>query len=416
MIATSRPSIAGRLLNDFRGSRHIGLDMARAIAILSVLASHSRTFWGDPSQKFEDTLWVTFFGTFGVEIFFVISGYLIGSILFKVAEKSTSPAALGTFWFRRWMRTLPMYFAVLAFIFMKRDFFSASYLYFWQNVEYGAPKVFAVSWSLVVEEWFYLLTPIVLFSMAAIFGVRRGALLATVSIMVASIALRYAQYRGFDSLGAHWRTFTFRFDTLALGCLLAWVRVYRADWFDSLRRHHLAVSALAVALFASIFLYYQVPIFEWSVPRPRFLAFVIWPLWVGVASAVIVLAFSLRNFKLSRALSWPITLVSVTSYSTYLLHLEIFDFVWRYGTRGAGIQWAGVAVIASLAVAFATYLLVERPIMILRDLASAHQTQDRLGVDLDGKPTPATILVVPQRRIRPEQGEALGEDSPQRAA
>ena len=298
-----------------------------------------------------------------------------------------------------------MYFAVLAFIFVKRDFFSASYLYFWQNVEFGMPRIFGVSWSLVVEEWFYLITPIVLFSMAAVFGVRRGALIATLAIMAGSIGLRYAQFKGFHTLGADWRPFTFRFDTLALGCLLAWVRVYRVGWFDWLRRHHWGVVAVAAALFASIFWYYQVPVFQWSVPRPRWLVFVVWPLWLGVASAAIVLALSLRNFRLSRALSWPITFVSVTSYSTYLLHLEIFDYVWSYGTRGAGVQWAGAAVGLSLIVAFVTYLLIERPIMVLRDMASPQQTQRGLGVDLEGKTAEATVLSIPRRRQRKEAPE-----------
>ena len=112
-------------------------------------------------------------GVIGVELFFVLSGFLIGGILIDLAE--TSPplagAAVRTFWVRRWMRTLPAYYLFLVF-FLWWDPASPElsigdrfwhYGFFVQNLAWPCPWFFAVSWSLAVEEWFYVLLPVAIF-------------------------------------------------------------------------------------------------------------------------------------------------------------------------------------------------------------------------------------------------------------
>ncbi|RYY95852.1 MAG: acyltransferase, partial [Chitinophagaceae bacterium] len=95
------------------GTRTVfGLDLMRAIAILLVLVAHSHFFW---PGSYRAQQW--FFGAtafWGVELFFVLSGFLIGRILLRLFDKAhVSAASIRVFWIRRWLRTLPNYYGAL---------------------------------------------------------------------------------------------------------------------------------------------------------------------------------------------------------------------------------------------------------------------------------------------------------------
>ena len=150
-------------MSDFSKTRNFGLDCVRAIAIFMVLLSHARQAFTDPDIG----LPLTFGGWFGVELFFALSGFLIGTILIKLFNNGATQSRLGRFWFRRWMRTLPSYFFILIFywMFFGQVQYSDFILLQWPiNHNQG---VVPVSWSLAVEEWFYIIFPIgALFSTA----------------------------------------------------------------------------------------------------------------------------------------------------------------------------------------------------------------------------------------------------------
>lgn len=139
--------------------RVFGLDFTRATAILLVLVSH---FF----QNF-DAL-----GFFGVELFFALSGYLLGQIMWRIFDKGTSLEIVFNFWQRRWFRTVPNYFLFLLLmipfhVYIKKDTIDWSviseYFYFGQNLLKVSSGFYGISWSLCVEEWFYLLFPIPIF-------------------------------------------------------------------------------------------------------------------------------------------------------------------------------------------------------------------------------------------------------------
>src|SRR5690606_11073676 len=100
------------------------------------------------------------FGGYGVELFFVLSGFLIGTILLRAFRKEFGVNELRYFWMRRWLRTIPAYYAALAFAFWSKEAFDPSYLILIQVPVTGNSSILPVAWSLAIEEWFYLLFPL----------------------------------------------------------------------------------------------------------------------------------------------------------------------------------------------------------------------------------------------------------------
>ena len=135
------------------------LDMLRGLAALSVTIPHFFIF-RDANSPIAETVSIL-----GVEVFFVLSGYVLApQIMFFVVERPDN-RNLGIFWVRRWMRTIPPYLVALLLISAaahqlgSADFFR--YLVYVQNFarQSNANDYFSIAWSLSVEEWFYLLFP-----------------------------------------------------------------------------------------------------------------------------------------------------------------------------------------------------------------------------------------------------------------
>jgi len=169
--------------------RIAGLDLLRALAIVLVLVAHY------PKTGVGLVTRVLNFGWSGVDLFFVLSGYLIAGQLFA-AQASGKPISLAGFYSRRWLRTLPNYYVVLAvYGFVAALIGGATptpvwkYLSFTQNV--GIPGAFTPSWSLCVEEQFYLLFPII-----AILLARTNKPALTVSVFGGVLALEVALRAG----------------------------------------------------------------------------------------------------------------------------------------------------------------------------------------------------------------------------
>ena len=145
--------------------RVIGLDILRSIAILLVMFEH-----GNSLLPYQLTKYFTLPrpSIDGGSIFFVLSGFLIGGILLKIINTSDyTKKDILNFWIRRWMRTIPAYYFVLLilvlfqFLFTKDiGHFDFRYFIFSQNLYQPHPLFFPEAWSLSIEEWFYLLFPI----------------------------------------------------------------------------------------------------------------------------------------------------------------------------------------------------------------------------------------------------------------
>lgn len=153
-----------------QNKRNYGLDILRSIAVLGVLVAHSLQILHISSS--ENLFWsvIASGGLLGVELFFILSGFLIGRILIKLLNECKSLPInqkfdkLRYFWIRRWFRTLPMYYLMLIVNILiwihhngienlKQLTFLLRNLIFLQNYNQQASyMIFPESWSLSVED------------------------------------------------------------------------------------------------------------------------------------------------------------------------------------------------------------------------------------------------------------------------
>lgn len=207
-----------------RSDRIAALDALRALAILLVIVHHLRRLPGRP----ELFAWIGTRAFVGVDIFFVLSGWLIGGQLLRHRAR-TGRLGLGRFYARRWLRTLPAYYAALAILVVDGHLRAddlRSMLVFAQN--YLAPLRWVISWSLCIEEHFYLALPPLLLALAWLWRrSHRLALALIAGLLLLSLLLRAlafpemhaGSYRAF--VGGFYMPTHLRLDGLAIGVATA---------------------------------------------------------------------------------------------------------------------------------------------------------------------------------------------------
>src|SRR6184192_1961656 len=222
--------------------RQPGLDLLRALAIIVVVIYHAALFGFKLPGR------VDRFGWIGVDLFFVLSGYLIGGQLLAPLARDRR-INLGRFFARRALRIMPAYFAILAVYFLLppwREYPGMSqplwkFLLSVQNIALHGGTAFSHAWSLAVEDQFYLALPFLL-----LFLYRRpsSAIIIPCLLVVGGIALRTflaaknpsvdggVSFRGFQAW-IYYPTWT-RLDPLVFGVALAAIEKFQPQWWQRL--------------------------------------------------------------------------------------------------------------------------------------------------------------------------------------
>lgn len=339
--------------------RNRALDGLRAVAVALVIAFHC------------DRNGVTG-GFVGVDVFFVLSGFLITTLLMDECDQ-TGTIAVGRFYIRRAMRLWPAllmmlaaYVAAAPLLFPEADarwdaLLAGLYLSDYSHAFWGVPDAINHTWSLSVEEHFYLLWPFAILALARID--RRVACY----LLAAAFALA-TLWRITDLVIWHdFRWTYFRFDTRMSGLLLG-SAIAMLPWRPATRP---TAEALSVA--GMLCLLWAAATLQWMTPEPLLLPGVIVDL--GAGCVVMALASGQRSL-LGRALSWwPIVYVGAISYSLYLWHYPImkvlrdhFDATWVI---------ALIAVPLSLAIAALSFEFVEKPIAAVRKQMTGARVSSR---------------------------------------
>lgn len=340
--------------------RNFGLDAMRAMAIGLVLLSHFVTE-------------LDFLGHYGVDLFFVLSGFLIGGILLKMLDSrgAFEFADLREFLKRRWFRTLPNYYLFLviylgfssAFLYHALPHFRqiAINLFFLQNFAWPNPNwLFGHSWSLCVEEWFYLLTATTLFLATKLFSSslsgRTWAVGLTIGIfMVGPVALRFWVGEQFEQPEL---VVVFRLDAIMYGVFMALVRSrLPALWNRSFTL--LAVGAGAATL--GVFL------FNRQSSTATALALTLLPLgFAGLLPAVFRIPVP-DNF----VARW-VEAISTWSYSMYLCHTLVYQGLkplvgYDNLAQSEKLLYKVLALALIILVSAVIYRFFEKPVTDLRD-------------------------------------------------
>ena len=329
------------------------LDWMRALAIIMVLIHHcAQWIPGKPGWLSK----LTTQGEHGVGLFFGLSGFLIGSLFFHEWKKNES-VDIKHFYLRRLTRTLPPYYIMLvvaygAVWYMRGEPFDWGYLLFAQNY-YEEVPFFLVSWSLAVEEHFYLVLPVFLTLLLHFVPSRWGHLCVLTIFALIPLTFRYAAPMG-DAPFGYAVTATHRnFDFMTFGVIGAYLYNFVPNVLPAVKNW--AVPAIFVVFIYLLSLPWWPSIWEASIGKLG-LAF-------GFAA---ICSISVYARDLPWAKHWITKMIARTSYATYLTHSLVLHVIVRFQDRffafPSVISFA-IMIVTSIIVGWGFYEIFERPIM-----------------------------------------------------
>ena len=373
--------------------RMFGLDVCRSIAILSVVMGHM-LLHSSPNAYLAS---IGFVAIFGVDLFFCLSGFLIGRILLQESADWPEQKERGAmrFWYRRWMRTLPLYFFFF-FIELRMYWGGASsvlaqkaYLIFAQNLAWSMPNFFSLTWSLAVEEWFYFLFPLVILFGIGVGKRPRSAVLMAIGIfLLIPPLLRLFLFGGdgsFDSLDPNIRHIViFRLDSIGFGVLIAYIGAWHKGLFDKLARLKWVFIGLAILCMtfikfeyfgltetkAVVTLYFSVVALVFAGLIPAFAA-------LGPTRFVLFNRF----VKYTSLISYSMYLGHVVAFTlgmTVFRRLGVFDTVYPNPWLTYPVFLVLVYLLASC-----TYFAIEKPILAVRDRRSRASSNSHAQPQVD---------------------------------
>jgi len=340
------------------------LDAIRGIAVLLVLLHNTDIY---PSLHLN---FISANGWMGVDLFFVLSGFLITGILL---DDNKSEGYFRTFYARRCLRIWPLYYSVLLFMFVIVPFLRPSeahvifearsapwwgYLIFLQNFLVPVPTMatgaLGVTWSLAVEEQFYLVWPLVVRFFSE-FRLRQIAL----AVICVSPALRY--YLFVHQVNIYSNTFC-RLDGLMAGALLATV-VRSADF-----RPGIYLTRAWIALLVSVTLALTLETYH-----ARWIVFSFTAM--ASVSFIYLALFSPQKWLQKLLASRFLLYTGMISYGIYLLEKIPLDFMKSFHLDQYGFLALPLTAAATFALATLSWNLLEKPFLRLKSYFEARMRQ-----------------------------------------
>lgn len=381
-------------------NRVFGLDLLRALAILIVVDAHSAIALG----RFHTGSLLHQFLPDGVELFFVLSGFLIGGILIRLYEKHQhlDGPIIANFWTRRWFRTLPNYYFVLTALIalnilrswrsglhhtLPEKWTLVGYFLFLQNFAHYIPDFFPETWSLAIEEWSYLLLPTLLFCwhrLAPSTWSRQQIVLAVIlTVLIATNLLRFMQAIRIPisegELGYRGIVLT-RLDAISYGVLAAYLKQYYRSFWLSRRMQSTGfwiglLLTVTLAFTASIFI---LPYYVDGGVYPAYVFYKRTFYFTAIGLSMMLLLPRMDTWQTSRGwLASAITHISLISYSMYLLNLTpiMITFIERIPTTSLAIGYGKVGLfwVSTVLLATLLYRFYEKPMTSIRDRISKQE-------------------------------------------
>jgi peptidoglycan/LPS O-acetylase OafA/YrhL len=379
---------------DLLDNRHPSLHGLRVLAIVSVLQYHVTAIYTQESGIKMDRRWadgsMTIF--FGMDLFFFLSGFLIGAILLRSIEVAKTQN-VRRFYLRRIFRTFPAYYIVLTTLACTMTLSAAQHHHLIYEYLYATnytslrrhDVVMFWGWSLALEEQFYLTVPLFLFVLSRLRSDRaRATLLVLVWLSALGIRLWYYRaHRPFTDLALYdqiyFRTKT-RFDPLVAGIFLAFIQHRWREPIGQWLTHPFHRALVALPTLACLWL-----LLDPVVAGERNQQVVHLFLWGTVTSLfyVGVLLLLLHGHGwIPRAMSAPIfRRIATLGYGVYLVHIPVADHVlvpiakslYAEHTPMIYLWPASVAVLVtlSLVIAYLLHIFVEKPSLWVRDKLAA---------------------------------------------
>ncbi len=352
------PAPAGRLPHE------PALDGIRALAVLGVMLFHGGLS-AAPG------------GFIGVDVFLVLSGFLITTLLFRELT-STGRIAFKDFWLRRARRLLPALFVVLVAVALFGAFVATDdealglrgdllgslfYVQNWRLVisgqgyfeQFATPSPLRHMWSLAIEEQWYVIWPLLFFGIVKLArGSRRVVAAITLALAAGSALLMAALYHpGGDASRVYYGTDT-RAQALLVGAALA-IACSTGSWFQ---RRGTAVATQILGTVGLTFLVWVTVERSESWTRLYRGGFSL----VALAAAALITAAMTRG-PLHRVLAFaPLPAIGLISYGLYLWHWPLYVLLSPARTGLDGNRLLALRLAVTFAVAIASFVLVERPI------------------------------------------------------
>jgi peptidoglycan/LPS O-acetylase OafA/YrhL len=318
-------------------SRVFGLDLLRAAAILMVICAHGFVVL---YPHFGEVL--GFFGHggfYGVELFFVLSGFLIGQILIRTGTDLCQAGNVAVFYVRRWFRTLPLFFLFLIVNVVFEHLFRAhpvgvrealSHGFFLRNLTAFQMTFFPESWSLAIEEWFYLLFPAALW-----LGLKIAKRFDAVFLSAAFSFLAFSTIARMVTAPDPAATWTdeirmvviYRFDALMFGMLGAWLSLrFPERWRQSARISAIVGALLLFAMYVTLWRFENGHL---AFGDDNYFARTFRFTCVSIGFALLLPWASAWKLAGENFASTAVRKIALWSYGIYLVHLPVFVLVTR---------------------------------------------------------------------------------------